>query len=64
MLLKTGGRRVDRLSGDVLPDVVDKHNHIWDAVRYALVPLHRQKGMGMYYWLERKANELKEGRGA
>jgi phage terminase large subunit len=31
--------KVDKLSGDVLPDVVDKHNHIWDAVRYALSPL-------------------------
>ncbi|MFW6202131.1 MAG: PBSX family phage terminase large subunit, partial [Gemmatimonadota bacterium] len=31
--------KVDRRTGDVLPDIVDRHNHIWDAVRYALAPL-------------------------
>lgn len=31
--------KVDRLSGDVLPVLVDKHNHCWDAVGYALEPL-------------------------
>jgi phage terminase large subunit len=31
--------KVDRLTGDVLRDVADKHNHIWDSVRYALEPL-------------------------
>jgi len=31
--------KVDRLTGDVLPAIVDKHNHIWDSVRYALCPL-------------------------
>lgn len=31
--------KVDRLTGDVLPVVVDAHNHFWDAVRYALAPL-------------------------
>jgi phage terminase large subunit len=35
--------KVDRQTGDVLPDVVDKHNHVWDAVRYALAPMIRQK---------------------
>jgi len=29
----------DRLSGDVLPILIDKHNHIWDPVRYALEPI-------------------------
>lgn len=28
--------KVDRLTGEVKPDVVDAHNHLWDAVRYAL----------------------------
>ena len=28
--------KIDRLSGDVLPQLVDKHNHHWDAIRYAL----------------------------
>lgn len=31
--------KVDKRTGDVLPEIVDKHNHIWDAVRYALEPL-------------------------
>lgn len=31
--------KVDERTGDILPDVVDKHNHVWDAVRYALAPL-------------------------
>lgn len=26
--------KVDRLTGDILPDIVDAHNHCWDAVRY------------------------------
>jgi len=29
----------DRLTGDVLPVLVDKHNHCWDAIRYAAQPL-------------------------
>lgn len=36
---RTYSYKVDERSGDVLPIVVDKHNHIWDAVRYALAPL-------------------------
>jgi phage terminase large subunit len=35
--------KVDRLTGDVLPELVDAHNHCWDAVRYALAPLIRQE---------------------
>lgn len=31
--------KVDRLSGDILPVVVDEHNHYIDALRYALTPL-------------------------
>jgi phage terminase large subunit len=34
--------KVDRLSGDVLPVLVDKHNHTIDALRYALAPLIRR----------------------
>ncbi len=32
----------DRLTNDILPEVVDANNHIWDAVRYALEPMIRQ----------------------
>lgn len=31
--------KVDRLSGEVLPAIVDAHQHIWDGVRYALAPI-------------------------
>ena len=30
--------KTDALTGDVLPDLIDKHNHCWDAIRYALAP--------------------------
>jgi len=33
--------QVDRLTQEVLPKVLDKHNHIWDAIRYALSPMIR-----------------------
>jgi phage terminase large subunit len=33
--------KVDKLTGDVLPALVDRHNHTWDAVRYALEPIIR-----------------------
>lgn len=35
--------KVDRLTGDVLPDIVDKHNHLIDAIRYALAPLIKRR---------------------
>ena len=34
--------KVDKLSGDILPVLVDAHNHCWDAVRYALEPIIRK----------------------
>jgi phage terminase large subunit len=34
----------DRLTGDILPVLEDKHDHIWDAARYALEPLIRKRG--------------------
>lgn len=42
--------KVDRLTSAVLTDIVDKHNHCWDALRYALAPLIRAgKATG---WIE------------
>ncbi len=35
--------KIDKRTGDVLPDLVDKDNHIWDAARYALAPIIRNK---------------------
>lgn len=36
--------KVDRLTGAVLPDIVDKFNHCMDALRYALSPLIKSGG--------------------
>jgi len=36
--------KVDRLTEDVLPHIVDAHNHYIDALRYALQPMIKQKG--------------------
>lgn len=34
--------KVDRLTGDVTKEIVDAHNHCWDAARYALGPVIRR----------------------
>jgi len=39
----------DRLTGDVLPVLIDKHNHTWDGVRYALAPLIKQASGAMVW---------------
>lgn len=39
--------KVDRLSGDVLPVIVDANNHYIDAIRYALGPMIKRNG---YNW--------------
>jgi len=33
----------DRHTDDILPDVIDKHNHLIDATRYALEPLTKRR---------------------
>ena len=35
--------KVDRITGDILPEVVDAHNHTIDAIRYALAPAIKNK---------------------
>jgi phage terminase large subunit len=40
---RTYKHKVDPLTGDVLPDIVDKNNHCWDSIRYALEPLIRRR---------------------
>lgn len=40
--------KVDRLTGDVLPVVVDAHNHYIDATRYALGPLIKRARSGVF----------------
>ena len=36
--------KTDKLTGDVLPILLDKHNHTWDAARYALEPMIKAEG--------------------
>ena len=36
--------KTDRLSGDVLPQIIDANNHYIDALRYALTPLIKKRG--------------------
>ena len=31
--------KVDKNTGDILPDIIDAHNHYIDSIRYALRPL-------------------------
>jgi phage terminase large subunit len=33
--------KTDPVTGDVLPIILDKHNHCWDAIRYAMQPAIR-----------------------
>jgi phage terminase large subunit len=44
--------KVDRRTGDVLPEIVDKDNHCCDALRYALEPFIQRSGSAsaMYAW--------------
>ena len=36
--------KVDKHTKDVLPVLIDKHNHGWDAVRYGAAPMIRKQG--------------------
>jgi len=38
--------KIDRFSGDILPDIIDAHNHCIDAIRYALEPMIKRSGAG------------------
>ncbi len=51
--------KTDKLTGDVLPVVLDAHNHIWDAVRYALQPLIRNKNTGLLAFYAEEAAKAK-----
>lgn len=55
--------KVDPLTNDVLPIVVDKHNHVWDAVRYALAPLiKRAAGTGVLDYYRQQVAAVKAAR--
>lgn len=51
--------KTDRLTGDVLPDIIDKHNHVWDAVRYALQPIIKGSGLGMLDFMRQQVDVQK-----
>jgi len=38
--------KVDKLSGDIMPDIIDANNHAPDAVRYAIAPLIKAQASG------------------
>ena len=40
--------KVDKRTGDILPEIVDKDNHCWDAIRYALGPLIKPPKLEIY----------------
>ena len=41
--------RVDKRTGDIQPEIVDKHNHVIDAIRYALAPLIHKQGYNLVF---------------
>jgi phage terminase large subunit len=49
--------KIDKLTSDVLPDIEDKHNHCWDAIRYALEPIIRQADQGLLNYMRKKKEE-------
>jgi phage terminase large subunit len=46
--------KIDRLTGDVLPDVVDAHNHCMGALRYALAALIRNSKTGVLDYIDQE----------
>jgi phage terminase large subunit len=48
--------KTDRLTGDVLPDIIDRHNDCCDSLRYALAPLIKGSGPGaLLAWMAQDA---------
>ena len=47
---RTYKHKIDPLTGDVLPDIIDKNNHCWDSIRYSVGPLIRRRQMpGLFF---------------
>lgn len=40
--------KIHRQTGDILPDVEDKNNHVIDAIRYALQPMIRNRNVAVF----------------
>jgi phage terminase large subunit len=54
--------KVDRLSGDVLPIVIDAFNHGLDSLRYALGPLIRAGDTGFLAYLQQQVKDAQEAK--
>lgn len=54
--------KVDRFTGDVLPDLIDANNHYLDALRYALSPIIRSPMMVQMFVSSRFKYKLLEHR--
>ena len=46
---RTYRHKVDPLTGDVMPEIIDKNNHCWDPIRYALDPLISHKTLPGFF---------------
>jgi phage terminase large subunit len=54
--------KTDRLTHDVLPDIVDKHNHCIDSIRYGIAPLiRRPAGAGIIEYYQNELAKMKQG---
>jgi len=43
--------KTDARTGEITPQLIDRHNHVWDAARYACGPLiKRAGGAGLLAW--------------
>lgn len=51
--------KLDKQTGDVLPVIEDRHNHCWDAVRYALDGLVQQGTTGLLDYYAQQVEERK-----
>lgn len=52
--------KIDRLTNDVTRDIEDKHNHCMDAIRYALEPIIRSAGQGIYLYMMEQNKKREE----
>lgn len=53
--------KVDKLTSMVLPVVLDSHNHIWDAIRYAIQPLIKARSnQGLMEFMRAEVTKIKD----
>lgn len=59
---RTYKHKVDALTGDVLPEIVDKNNHCWDAIRYGLEPLIKKRVTPGIFFVGKGAGKVEQKR--